>query len=83
MAHEGEGEPVGRDSSTTTRITRRLHAFDDDTSRDVELPQAGLWVAQEPISYDDRQSLEGVGLVRVELAGKQAGHRCSGYGPRS
>jgi hypothetical protein len=49
------------------RVARNAHVFDEDTSRSERSRRASLWAVQEVISYDDRQSLEGVGLLRVEL----------------
>lgn len=51
----------------TRRAARSRHMFDADTSTVEQRRQIGLWVAQELVSYDDRQSLEGVGLLHVEL----------------
>jgi rubrerythrin len=54
------------------RVARHAHVFDEDASRSERKRHASLWAIQEVISYDDRQSLEGVGLLRVELATKDS-----------
>jgi hypothetical protein len=54
----------------TLRVARHAHVFDEDASRSERKRHASLWTIHEVISYDDRQSLEGVGLLRVELAAK-------------
>ncbi|MDR7304210.1 DEAD/DEAH box helicase [Haloactinomyces albus] len=51
----------------TLRATKRSQTFHEDDSRSTRRNAVSLWVMQETISYDDRQSLEGVGLIRVEL----------------
>ncbi|MDN5749758.1 MAG: DEAD/DEAH box helicase, partial [Pseudonocardia sp.] len=51
----------------TFRVAQQAGVFDEDTSRRARKQAVALWVVQEVVSYDDRQSLEGVGLVRVEL----------------
>ena len=41
--------------------------FNRRATRQEKEREAGLWIAQELISFDQRQSLEGLGLVRVQL----------------
>jgi len=68
--HREEGaEPANLDDlvECTLRVARRQHVFDEDASRAQRRRHVARWAVQEIISYDDRQSLEGVGLIRVEL----------------
>lgn len=69
-ADDEDGEPAGIEDTIhlTERIARRAHLFDADTSRAIARERVGHWIVHEVVSYDDRQSLEGVGLLRVELA---------------
>lgn len=59
----------------TSRAAKRAQTFHEDDSRSTRRNAVSLWSMQETISYDDRQSLEGVGLIRVEL------HRKPGWQP--
>nr|WP_242687096.1 MULTISPECIES: DEAD/DEAH box helicase [unclassified Actinopolyspora] len=69
---EEDGEPAPIDDLVpqTAREAKHAHLFDEDTSRRGRARFAALWTMQEVISYHDRQSLEGVGLLRVELVRK-------------
>ncbi|GAB3559045.1 ATP-dependent helicase YprA (DUF1998 family)/rubrerythrin [Actinopolyspora lacussalsi] len=69
---EEEGEPATIDDLVpqTARTANRARVFEEDTSRRNRERHAALWTMREVISYHDRQSLEGVGLLRVELARK-------------
>jgi hypothetical protein len=85
-----EGEPANVEdlSSATARIAQQERIFDDDTSARARRERAALWVAQELVAFDDRQSLEGVGLLRVEHHRPETGRRPrrsrrSGSTPRS
>ncbi|MFE2578953.1 DEAD/DEAH box helicase [Streptomyces sp. NPDC059378] len=51
----------------TVRAAQRAVVFQRNDSRQTKLRTAALWVMQEVLSFDDRQSLEGLGLLRVEL----------------
>jgi hypothetical protein len=66
---EGPEEPATLEDLVdhTVRVARTQPVFDEDTSRSERKRRAALWAVHEVISYDDRQSLEGVGLLRVEL----------------
>jgi ATP-dependent helicase YprA (DUF1998 family)/rubrerythrin len=68
-AHDEDGDPATLDDlvSVTERIAGKEHVFDEDTSRSQRKADVARWIVHETISYDDRQSLEGVGLLRVEL----------------
>ena len=49
---------------------KREGVFDEDASSVVARREALEWTVHEVISFDDRQSLEGVGLMRVEMVRK-------------
>ncbi|GEL18378.1 DEAD/DEAH box helicase [Pseudonocardia asaccharolytica] len=68
-AHDEGSEPATVDDLVdyTERIARAARVFDEDASRSERKRRAALWTIHEIISYDDRQSLEGVGLLRIEL----------------
>ncbi|MFK4100420.1 DEAD/DEAH box helicase [Streptomyces sp. NPDC019531] len=51
----------------TVRAADRAGVFRRNDSRQAKQREAALWVMQEVLSLDDRQSLEGVGLLRVNL----------------
>lgn len=64
-----EDEPARVDGLAhyTYRAAKREGAFKEDASPVVGRQSALEWVVHEVISFDDRQSLEGVGLMRVEM----------------
>lgn len=68
LSRLGQGEPATVEDlvEETARIARGKRIFHDDTSARSRRAQAALWVAQELVAFDDRQSLEGVGLLRVD-----------------
>ncbi|MFF3837499.1 DEAD/DEAH box helicase [Streptomyces sp. NPDC001930] len=51
----------------TVRAADRAGVFRRNDSRQAKQREAALWVMQEVLSLDDRQSLEGVGLLRVDF----------------
>ncbi|WP_283138126.1 DEAD/DEAH box helicase [Rhizohabitans arisaemae] len=51
----------------TAKAADRAHVFHRRMSRQERERTTGLWVMQELVALDDRQSLEGLGLLRVEL----------------
>jgi ATP-dependent helicase YprA (DUF1998 family) len=66
-AREEGAEPASIEDIVhlTERRARRARMFTDDTSRSARRRRVSLWLMQEVLGYDDRQSLEGVGLLRV------------------
>lgn len=65
---------IGEDDATVddlihyvSRAAKKAGLFGADHSVSTRLRAAALWVAQELVATDDRQSLEGVGLMRVHL----------------
>ncbi|MFE9173493.1 DEAD/DEAH box helicase [Streptomyces kebangsaanensis] len=51
----------------TIRAADRAGVFRRNDSRQAKQREVALWVMQEVLSIDDRQSLEGLGLLRVDL----------------
>jgi ATP-dependent helicase YprA (DUF1998 family) len=51
----------------TIRAADRAGVFRRNHSRQAKQREVALWVMQEVLSLDDRQSLEGLGLLRVDL----------------
>ncbi|MFE9964068.1 DEAD/DEAH box helicase [Streptomyces sp. NPDC005525] len=51
----------------TVRAADRAGVFRRNDSRQAKQREVALWVMQEVLSLDDRQSLEGLGLLRVDL----------------
>ncbi|MGW6835096.1 DEAD/DEAH box helicase [Streptomyces sp. NPDC054949] len=49
------------------RAADRAGVFRRNDSRQAKQREVALWVMQEVLSLDDRQSLEGLGLLRVDL----------------
>jgi hypothetical protein len=67
------GEPAQIDglADFAYKTAKREKVFDEDNiSPVVARREAQEWVVHEVISFDDRQSLEGVGLMRVEMVRK-------------
>jgi hypothetical protein len=54
------------------RAANAAHIFQRRLSRQERQRQTALWLMTEIVSTDDRQSLEGQGLIRVEL-GRESG----------
>lgn len=69
LARDEDGEPATVEDviDRTARIAKRSQVFHEDASHLERRRAAALWVTRELVAYDDRQSLEGVGLLRVEL----------------
>jgi len=49
------------------RVANRAHVFERRRSRQERQREMSLWLMTELVATDDRQSLEGRGLLRVEL----------------
>ncbi len=56
------------------RVADRAHVFERRRSRQERQRETALWLMTELVATDDRQSLEGRGLLRVEL-GREPGWR--------
>ncbi len=65
----GPDEPMHIDDlvAHTVRAADRAGVFRRNDSRQAKQREVALWVMQEVLSIDDRQSLEGLGLLRVDL----------------
>jgi hypothetical protein len=50
-----------------TKAATAAHIFERRKSQQERERTVALWVAQELVAIDDRQSLEGIGLLRVDL----------------
>jgi hypothetical protein len=50
-----------------TKAATAAHVFERRKSQQEREREVALWVAQELVAIDDRQSLEGTGLLRVDL----------------
>ena len=63
------GEPVHVDDVAyhLVRVADQAHVFERRLSRQERQRQTALWLMAELVATDDRQSLEGRGLLRVEL----------------
>ncbi|MFJ3987680.1 DEAD/DEAH box helicase [Streptomyces sp. NPDC090032] len=64
-----QGERLHLDDlvADTVRAADRAGVFHRNDSRQTRQRTVALWAMQEVLSLDDRQSLEGLGLVRVDL----------------
>ncbi|MFF3755051.1 DEAD/DEAH box helicase [Streptomyces sp. NPDC002018] len=51
----------------TIRAADRAGVFRRNDSRQAKQREVALWVMQEVLSLDDRQSLEGLGLLRIDI----------------
>ncbi|WP_026453391.1 DEAD/DEAH box helicase [Saccharomonospora iraqiensis] len=69
-AEDGEPATIEDLIDSTAKIAKRARVFDEDTSGRARTREVSRWVMQEVISFDERQSLEGTGLLRMELARK-------------
>jgi len=49
------------------KAANRAHVFPRRMSRQQREREASLWIMQELVAIDDRQSLEGLGLLRVDM----------------
>lgn len=69
-AVQSEGGPAFVEDVITevAKAAQSHQLFSRRDSRQVREAQAGLWVMQELLSLDDRQSLEGLGQVSIRLA---------------
>ncbi|MGW2374168.1 DEAD/DEAH box helicase [Kitasatospora sp. NPDC001683] len=67
--YDDPDEPLHIDDLTehVMRAAGRAGVFRRNDSRQHRRRAAGLWVMQEVLSIDDRQSLEGLGLLRVDI----------------
>ncbi len=68
-AQEREGGPALIDDAIAAACDEatRYGLFARRDSRQSKLRTIGLWLAQELVAMDERQSLEGLGLVRLEI----------------
>lgn len=68
-AVDGEGGPAFVEDVVTevAKAGLRHQLFNRRDSRQAREASAGLWVMQELLSLDDRQSLEGLGQVAIRL----------------
>jgi hypothetical protein len=73
-AADDEAAQVDDVSYHLVRVADAAHIFPRRLSRQERQRQTALWLMTEIVSTDDRQSLEGQGLIRVEL-GREAGWR--------
>lgn len=73
LAHEDPDEPLTVNDvvARTAKLAQRHRMFDEHTSKRQRDAAAGLWLTQELVAMDDRQSVEGVGLARFELPAKR------------
>ena len=69
MTRAGEDEPAQVDDVAyhLVKAADAAHVFERRLSRQERQRRTALWLMQELITTDDRQSLEGRGLLRVEL----------------
>lgn len=67
---DGEAATIEDVVADTVLAAKRAHIFDEDSSRSSRQRHVSRWVMQDVLSYDERQSLEGTGLLRVELVRK-------------
>jgi ATP-dependent helicase YprA (DUF1998 family) len=58
---------VGDLTFHVAKAADRVHVFERRQTRQQREREVALWVMQELVAMDDRQSLEGLGLLRVEL----------------
>ncbi len=82
LSRAADGEPAHVDDVAyhLVRAADAAHVFERRLSRQERQRQTALWLMQEMIATDDRQSLEGRGLLRVEL-GRTDGWRLPGALP--
>lgn len=65
--NQGERLHIDDLVADTVRAAGHAGVFHRNDSRQTRQRAAALWVMHEVLSLDDRQSLEGLGLVRVDL----------------
>jgi ATP-dependent helicase YprA (DUF1998 family) len=63
----GEAVQVDDVAYHLVRVADQAHVFERRLSRQERQRQTALWLMAELVTTDDRQSLEGRGLLRVEL----------------
>ncbi|GGL27963.1 DEAD/DEAH box helicase [Planomonospora parontospora] len=66
-ARDGEAVSVADLTYHVAKAADRAHVFARRMSRQQREREVALWITQELVALDDRQSLEGLGLLRVEL----------------
>jgi ATP-dependent helicase YprA (DUF1998 family) len=64
---DGEGASVGDLAYHVAKIANGAYVFPHKISAQERRRYAALWVMQELVTTEDRQSLEGRGLIRVRL----------------
>jgi ribosomal protein L40E len=69
VAGEKEGGPALLDDAIARACDEAtaFALFERRTSRQMKEREIGTWLAQELVAIDERQSLEGLGLVRLEI----------------
>ena len=67
LAADGEAAHVDDVAYHLVRAADAAHVFERRMGRQERQRQTALWLMMEMVSTDDRQSLEGRGLLRVEL----------------
>lgn len=66
-ASADEAAHIGDVVHQLVRVADAAHVFERRHSRQERQRRTALWLMQEVVTTDDRQSLEGRGLVRIEL----------------
>jgi ATP-dependent helicase YprA (DUF1998 family) len=76
LSSAADGEPAHVDDVAyhLVRAADAAHVFERRLSRQERQRQTALWLMMEMVTTDDRQSLEGRGMLRVEL-GREPGWR--------
>lgn len=69
---EEEGASVEDVAYHAGKVADKAHVFPRKMSKQERRREALLWVMQELVTTEDRQSLEGRGLMRVSLARKRS-----------
>jgi ATP-dependent helicase YprA (DUF1998 family) len=64
---DDESITVGDLMFHVAKAAARVHVFTRKASRQERERDAGLWIMQELVTLDDRQSLEGLGLLQMDL----------------
>ncbi|GAA1311867.1 DEAD/DEAH box helicase [Planotetraspora silvatica] len=64
---DGEAVSVADLTFYVAKAADRAHVFERRMTRQQREREVALWIMQELVAMDDRQSLEGLGLIRVDL----------------
>lgn len=67
--YDRTSEPVrvGDWVASTIQLATKHGYFNRKATRQEKEREVGLWIAQELIAFDQRQSLEGLGLIKISL----------------